>query len=165
MLAFIIEAVVICLIFTLSCFALVKNIMEHLELAKLNYPPKIVQRLIDLGLVSGDKPLPLTERIKKKWPAMIVVGLLMGLIVRYINGCTTFLSGFGVSYLLWTIVDWYDAFVLDCLWFCHSKRCIIPGTEDLSDAYHDYMFHIKGSCAGMLIGLPCCLIAGLIALI
>ncbi len=165
MLAFIIEAVVICLILTLCCFALVKNIMKHLELAKLNYPPEIVQRLIDLGMVLDDKPLPLIQRIKKKWPAMIIVGLLMGLIVRYVNGCTTFLSGFGVSYLIWTIVDWYDALVLDCLWFCHSKRCIIPGTEDLTDAYHDYMFHIKGSCVGMLIGLPCCLIAGLIALI
>ncbi len=82
MLVFIIEAVAICLIFTLSCFALVRNIMKHLELAKLNYPPEIVQRLIDLGLVSGDKPLPLIQRIKKKWPAMIVVGLLMGLIVQ-----------------------------------------------------------------------------------
>ena len=61
MLAFIIEAIVICLLFTLSCFALVRNIMKHLELAKLNYPPEIVQRLIDLGLVSGDKPLPLEK--------------------------------------------------------------------------------------------------------
>ncbi len=163
--AFIIEAVLICLIFTLSCFASAGNIMKHLELAKLNYPPEIVQRLIDLRLVSGDKPLPLIQRIRKKWPAMIVVGLLLGLIVRYINGCTTFLAGFGTSYLLWIIVDWYDALILDCLWFCHSKRCIIPGTEDLTEAYHDYRFHIKGSCAGMLIGLPCCLLAGAIALI
>ena len=95
---------------------------------------------------------------------MIVVGLLLGLIVRFINGCTTFLAGFATSYLLWIIVGWYDALILDCLWFCHSKRCIIPGTEDLTAAYHDYGFHIKGSCAGMLIGLPCCLIAGFIAL-
>ena len=51
MLAFFIEAIAICLIFTLSCFALVKNIVKHFELAKLNYPPEIVQRLIDLDLV------------------------------------------------------------------------------------------------------------------
>ncbi len=88
---------------------------------------------------------------------MIVAGLLLRLIVCYINGCTAVLSGFGTSYLLWLPVVWYDALVLDCLWFCHSKRCIITGTEDLKDSYHDYMFHIKkGSCAGMLIGLPCC---------
>ena len=46
-------------------------------------------------------------------------------------------------------MDGYDAFVLDCVWFCHSKRCVIPGTEDLVDAYHDYMFHIKESAVGM----------------
>lgn len=43
-------------------------------------------------------------------------------------------------------------------------KCIIPGTEDLTDADHDYMFHIKGSAVGMLIGLPCCLIAGIAAM-
>ena len=67
--------------------------------------------------------------------------------------------------MIWTIVDWYDAFILDCGWFCHSKKCIIPGAEDLTDAYHDYMFHIKGSAVGMLIGLPCCLIPGVVAMI
>ena len=163
MITFFIEAAVICLLFTAGCMFLVSRIMEKLELVKLNYPAPIVQRLIDLGKISGDKPLSLAQRAKKKWPAMIVVGILLGLIVRYANGCTTFLSGFGVSYLLWAIVDWYDALILDCIWFCHSKRCVIPGTEDLVDSYHDYMFHIKGSCAGMLLGLPSCLIAGVLS--
>lgn len=53
---------------------------------------------------------------------------------------------------------------VDCILFCHSKRFIIPGTEDLTDAYRDCKFHIKVSCFGMLIGLPCCLIAGLLAM-
>ena len=160
---FLLEAVVLCLLFTVSCMLLVSRIMEELELVKLNYPPEIVQRLIDLGMVSGDKPLPLSQRVKRKWPALLVAGVLLGLIVRYINGCTDFLSGFGTAYLLWAVVDWYDALLLDCVWFCHSKRCVLPGTEDLTAAYHDYLFHLKGSCAGMLIGLPGCLIAGALA--
>ena len=86
-------------------FSLVGNIMNNLELAKLNYPEPIVQRLIALGKVNGDKPLTLFERIKKKWPALIVLGILLGLIVRYANGSTTFLTAFGESYLLWAIVD------------------------------------------------------------
>ncbi len=80
--------------------------------------------------------------------------------MRYANDCTGFLSGFGVYFLLWLAVDWYDALIVDCVLFCHCKRFVIPGTEDLTKAYHDY--HIKGSCFGMLIGLPCCLIAGAI---
>ncbi len=65
MVTFIIEAVVVCLVFTLSCFSLVGKTMKNLELAKLNYPKPIIQRLIDLGKVSGDKPLTLIQRIKK----------------------------------------------------------------------------------------------------
>ncbi len=165
MLAFIIEVTILCISFTISCMSQVDRVMNDLERTKLNYPEPIIQRLIDQGRVSGDRPLTLAQRVKKKWPIMIVFGIIIGLIVRYVNGCITFISGFGVSYLIWTIVDWYDAFILDCVWFCHSKRCVIPGTEDLTDAYHDYMFHIKGSAVGMLIGLPCCLIAGIAAMI
>lgn len=58
------------------------------------------------------------------------------------------------------VVDWYDALVIDCLWFCHSKRCIIPRTEDMTTAYHDYGFHIRGSVKGMLIGPQVCLLVG-----
>lgn len=162
MVTILIEAIVLCGLFTICCMSLVGVTMKNLDSVKLDYPQPIVQRLIEQGRISSERPLSLFERIKKKWPAIIVFGIIEGLLVRYINGCTTFISGFGISYLLWTIVDWYDAFVIDCLWFCHSKRCVIPGTEDLIDAYHDYMFHIKGSCAGMLLGLPCSLIAGFI---
>ena len=160
MIPFILEAVILCLLLTVGCVSLSGRLMKNPELAKLNYPAPIVQRLIDLGLVSGDKPPAVWQRVRKKSPALLVLGILLGVLMRYANGCTTFLSGLGVSYLLWVIVDWYDALIIDCVWFCHSRRCIIPGTEDLTDAYHDYWFHIKGSCAGMLLGLPCCLIAG-----
>lgn len=54
------------------------------------------------------------------------------------------------------------ALVLDCIWFCHGKRFIIPGTEDMKEAYHDYRFHIKGALIGMLLLVPLALIAGLV---
>ena len=165
MLVFIIETLAACLLLTAGCLLSTRRLMDNLELAKLNYPPEIVQRIIELGLVSGTKPPSEWQRIKKKWPAILTLGLLLGLLMRCANGCTGFLSGFGTAYLLWLIVDWYDALIVDCVLFCHSKRFVIPGTEDLTDAYHDYMFHIKGSCFGILIGLPCCLIAGLITML
>ena len=163
MLILIIESLAACLLLTAGCLASTRRLTDNLELAKLNYPPVIVQRLIELGLVSGGKPPSEWQRVKKKWPAMLVIGVLLGLLVRYANGCTAFLSGFGTAYLLWLIVDWYDALIVDCVLFCRSRRFVIPGTEGLTDAYHGYMFHIRGSCVGMLIGLPCCLIAGALA--
>ena len=66
---------------------------------------------------------------------------------------------------LWVIVNWFDALVLDCLWFCHDKHFVIPGTEDMTEAYHDYGFHIKGAFIGMLLGIPAALVAGLFVIL
>ena len=92
--------------------------------------------------------------------------MLFALILFYINGVRGFVSGFLYSYGLWLVVDWYDALVIDCLWFCRSKRVRIPGTEDLDEAYRDYGFHLRMSCLGMVLGLPVALaVGGLTALI
>ena len=52
-------------------------------------------------------------------------------------------EGWFHGYIMWVAEIWFDALGVDCLWFCHSKKMIIPGTEDLVDAYHDYWHHIK----------------------
>lgn len=81
----------------------------------------------------------------------------------FVNDADTFGKAFAISYGIWTIVDWYDAIVLDIGWFCHSKKVRIPGTEDMVKDYQDYWFHVKASCVGMLLGLPTCLIAGFVS--
>lgn len=101
----------------------------------------------------------------KKITAMAIFGILLGLLVRYVNGCTTFLRGCLTAYALWCVVNWFDAFVLDCIWFCHDKHFIIPGTEDMIKDYHDYWFHIKGGFIGMLLAIPAALVAGLITIL
>lgn len=45
---------------------------------------------------------------------------------------------------------------------CHSKKLIIPGTEDWVDSYKDYKFYFIGSLKGMVLGLPVCLMVGVI---
>ncbi len=99
MLIFIIEALAACLLLTAGCLLSTRRLVDNLELAKLNYPPEIVQRIIELELVSGTKPPSEWQRIKKKWPAMLVPGLLLGLLMRCANGCTSFLSGFGTAFV------------------------------------------------------------------
>ena len=71
------------------------------------------------------------------------------------------MQGFGYTFVIWLAITWYDALILDCLWFCHSKRMRIPGTENMQE-YGDYLFHIKASIIGTLIGLPACAIVGLV---
>ena len=95
-------------------------------------------------------------------PAMIVFGVLLGLLVKYVNGCSSFWCGALTAYALWVVVNWFDALVLDCLWFCHDRHLVIPGTEDMTDACHDYWSHIRGALIGMALGIPVALMAGIL---
>ncbi|MCR4584515.1 MAG: hypothetical protein K5686_02220 [Lachnospiraceae bacterium] len=86
------------------------------------------------------------------------------LVMIRVNHAQSFIQGFGYAYIIWLAITWFDAIVIDCGWFCHSKRVRIPGTEDMKE-YHDYLFHIGQSCIGSLLGLPACLIVGLAVMI
>lgn len=156
MIAFLLECVVSCILFTIPLLIIGRNPISGIH----NYPPTIIQRVKELGMIQ-DTQMPRSKAvIAKKAICALIVALLCAVAARYINGATTFWDGAGVVYLLWTVVNWYDALVIDIFWFCHSKRFILPGTEDLTDNYHDYLFHIKGSLIGQLYGLPAALLAG-----
>ncbi len=151
---FLIESIVLCLIFTLT----VPIYGLHNLLAMIDsYPPAIQVRVQELGLIPAERP---QKHIGAKLLFCLIAAVVLAVTLRIFNGADTFLSGFVTSFLLWLVVDWYDALVIDCLWFCHSKRCIIPSTEDMTQAYHDYGFHIQQSCIGIFIGLPVCLLVG-----
>lgn len=154
---FLIESIVLCLIFTLT----VPLYGLHDPLAMIDsYPPAIVARAEELSLVSRERKQRAPKVIAAKLAFCLTVAIVLAALLRIFNGADTFLTGFVTSFLLWLVVDWYDALVIDCLWFCHSKRFIIPGTEDMTAAYHDYGFHIRQSCIGAFIGLPVCLLTG-----
>ena len=117
MMTFLLESLVACALFTLFVFLMSRDPIKSI----FNYPPAIIERCDQLGLVdASNRP----------------------------------------AYALWVVVNWFDALVLDCLWFCHDKHFVIPGTEDMTAAYHDYGFHIKGALIGMLLGIPAALVAG-----
>ena len=138
------------------------SMREPLKTQIYSYPPNIIKRVADMRLIEKMEKPRLVEVLKRKWPAVIVFGIVIGLFVYFVNGADSFLKAFTVSYGLWAFVDWYDAIVLDIGWFCHSKMVRIPGTEDMVKDYQDYWFHIKASMVGMLLGVPVCLIAGLV---
>ena len=158
---FLVESIIACAVFTLFVFLMSRDPIKMVY----NYPPIIVERCKSLGLVDeSNRPGGVTYSVKKI-TAMTIFGIMLGLLVRYVNGCTTFLSGCLTAYALWCVVNWFDAFVLDCIWFCHDKHFVIPGTEDMVKEYHDYWFHIKGGFIGMLLAIPAALVAGHIAIL
>ena len=153
----IIESIIFCILFTIMVFILSKNPLKTVY----NYPPKIQERVKELEEYKDQIPTN-NNKIFVKIFASIIMIILISLFMKYVNKCDTFKAGFLVSYILWTIVNWYDAIVMDCIWFCHDNRFIIKGTEDMKKEYHDYWFHIKGAFIGQIIGLLACLLVGLL---
>lgn len=133
---FLTESIIACALFTIFVFLMSRNPIKII----FNYPPSIIERCDELGLVDAGNLFCGAVFYTKKIVAMAVFGVLLGLLVRYVNGCDTFMCGALTAYALWVVVNWFDALVLDCVWFCHNKHFVIPGTEDMEYAYHDYWF-------------------------
>ena len=152
-----VESVALCLLFTLMVYGMSRNPIKQLY----NYPPKIRERVRSLSAYEGRIPTQ-KNKLAAKLTASVVFIVILSLILRYVNGCTSFLQAFGTGFLLWTIVNLWDAIVLDILWFCHDPHFVLKGTEDMVSDYHDYWFHIKGFFIGEALALAVCAIAGLI---
>ena len=154
---FAIESIVLCLVFTLLVYLMSRDPINELY----NYPPKIQERVKSLEEYKDNIPTK-----KNKLAAKIIASVLFiaiaSLVLRYVNGYTTFLQAFGYGFLLWTIVNLWDLIVLDIIWFCHDPHFVIKGTEDMVSDYHDYWFHIKGFFIGETLALVVCVIAGLL---
>lgn len=150
------ETVVLTILFTIAVVAGSKNPVETVY----DMPEPIVNRCLELGLIDESKKADSPQTRRKKLAAAIVIALVIAVTLFFVNHARNFGQGFLISYLIWLIIDWYDCFVIDWIWVCHSKKLIIPGTEDLVDSYKDYRFHFIGSLKGMVIGLPVCLLVG-----
>ena len=153
----IMEAIVLCGLFTLMVYIMSQDPIKTLY----NYPPKIQERVKSLEQYKDKIPTQ-KNKIAAKLAASVLFVVILSLILRYVNGYTTFVEGFGYGFLLWTIVNAYDAIVLDIGWFCHDPRFVFEGTEDMVEEYHNYWFHIKGSLIGEGIALVICAIVGLV---
>ena len=152
-----IEILVLIVLFTFMISIMSKNPIATLY----NYPPKIQERVKELEEYKDKIPTTVNKIIAKSIFTIMIV-LIISLILRYFNGYTTFIEGFGYSLLMWTIINIYDAIVIDILWFCHNPKFVFKGTEDMVEEYHNYWFHIKESFKGEVIGSVVCILIGLV---
>ena len=153
----IIESIALCILFTIMVYIMSRNPIKTLY----NYPPKIQERVKTLDEYKDKIPTQ-KNKVFAKSVASILIMAIISLILRYVNGYRTFIEGFGYGFLLWTIVNIYDAVVMDIIWFCHDPYFVFKGTEDMVDEYHNYWFHIKGSLIGEVLALVICAIVGLV---
>ena len=153
----IIESIVLCGLFTLMVYVMSREPIKTLY----NYPPKIQERVKSLEEYKDKIPTQENKIVAKSIVSILII-IIISLILRYVNGYTTFIEGFRYGFLLWTIVNIYDAVVMDIIWFCHDPYFVFKGTEDMVNEYHNYWFHIKGSLIGELLALVICAIVGLV---
>ncbi len=152
-----IECIILCLVFTLMVYIMSRNPIATLY----NYPPKIQERV--KSMKEYQDKIPTTKsKIGAKVLAALIIVVLLSFILRYINGYTTFIEGFGYGFLIWSVVNIYDVIVMDIIWFCHSPEFVFKGTEDMKKEYRNYLFHIKGGFIGEVLGLIVCTLIGLI---
>ena len=129
-------SVLLCILFTVvNVLGTKKNPLAGLH----NLPADIQKRVHELPQYDGklEKMLSTKERIRKKLPALIIV-LLLFLGIVYLAGAENFTQGFLYAFTMWAIIKLYVVVVLDCIWYAHSPRVWIPGTEDMKSAYQNY---------------------------
>ena len=152
----VIESVILCRLFTVMVYLMSRDPIKTLY----NYPPAIQERVKSLEQYKDQIPTQ-KNKIAAKSVAVLLFVVILSLIMKYVNGCTAFKDAFLTSFLLWTIVNLYDAVVMDIIWFCHDPHFVFEGTEDMVSDYHDYWFHIKGFFIGEVLALVVCLLVGL----
>lgn len=115
----VIETITLCALFTFMVYLMSKNPIATIY----NYPKKVRERVSKMEEYKDQ--IPTTEnKILAKSTVAITIIILVSLILRYVNGYTTFIQGFRYSLLIWTIINIYDVIVLDICWFCQSKKFI-----------------------------------------
>ena len=152
-----IESIVLCLAFTLMVYIMSRKPIQTLY----NYPPKIQERVKSLDEYKDQIPTE-KNKVAAKLVACILFVVVLSFILRFVNGYTTFPQAFGWGFLLWTVVNLYDALILDIIWFCHDPHFVFKGTEDMVDEYRNYRFHIKGFFIGEGLAVVICALAGLV---
>ena len=153
----VVESIILCVLFSVMVYIMSRNPIATLY----NYPPKIQERVKTLEQYKDKIPTQ-KNKIFAKVGASIFIIIIISLILRYINGYTTFIEGFGYGFLIWTIVNIYDALIIDICWFCQSKEFVFKGTEDMEKEYLDYVFHIKEGLKGEIIGISVSIIISLV---
>ena len=93
------------------------------------YDPKVQERCVALGLTTKEKIKRNALRFKALCIPMYLIYVLT--CVYAINGAHTFWAGFWQYFVILSVMNLIDRFLIDGYWVGHTKAWVIPGTEDL----------------------------------
>lgn len=151
------ECVIACILFTIPLEIL--GAMRR-EVITNDYPPVVTDKLRELNLIAEK---PKKSDIIRKLIAFVVFAVLFAVVLRYINGITTFMSAALTAYLLWFAVDRYDFLVNDIMLAPFDKFYKLAKVSAIDRSA--VLFHFKSSMKGMLIVLVFASVIGLIVML
>ncbi len=93
------------------------------------YHQDVKDRCVELGLITHEK----ISKNSKIFKIVCIPGYLLYILVCVygINGARDFWSGFWQMFVILSVMNLMDRFLVDDYWVGHTKAWIIPGTEDL----------------------------------
>ena len=99
-----VEAIGLCILFTLMVLIIAREPIKTLY----NYPPKIQERVKSLDAYKDQIPTE-ENKVVAKIGASILFVIILSLLMRYVNGCTTFgylfhIKGFLIGEVLALVV-------------------------------------------------------------
>lgn len=156
---FMIECIVACALFTAALEILCA---KRREVFTNDYPPVVIDKLRSLNIVA-EKPPTKKSDIIRKIIAISIYAVLFALVLRFVNGTSTFLDAAVTAYLLWLVVDWYDFLVVDILMAPFDKFYKMAKVSPVEKSA--VWFHFKASLRGMVIGLVFAPVVGLIVML
>lgn len=93
------------------------------------YSREVQERCVNLGLTTHGK----IRRNALLFKAVCIPGYIAYVLicVYAVNGAVGFLAGFWQLFVILSVMNLIDRFLVDGLWVGHTKAWTIPGTEDL----------------------------------
>ncbi len=93
------------------------------------YEPEVQARCVELGLTTFEK----IKHNSLVFKAVCLPGYIAYVLVCVyaINGARDFVTGFWQLFVILSVMNLIDRFLIDDYWVGHTKAWIIPGTEDM----------------------------------
>ena len=93
------------------------------------YDQKVQGRVVALGLTTAEE----IRKRRLRFRSLCLPGYLIYVLlcVFAINGARGFWPGFWQGFVILSVTNLIDRFLIDDYWVGHTKAWIIPGTEDL----------------------------------
>jgi uncharacterized membrane protein (DUF485 family) len=125
----------------------------------ISYPKAIRKRVESLPEYKNTIKTIERKHIAKKIIALIVFAILF-FVINYFSGTKTFSQTSINTFIMFSVVNVYDLIVLDIILFCHSKKVIIKGTEDMTKEYKNPKHHITAFVKGIFLGFITSIMSG-----